>query len=356
MGALDYSFSDHKKYRLEYPVHSLRVYGKYDVGKVGESFVGDENILASLFSRTDDRNAIYQKEAGLIYRNEFYSGLSYSTEFLHKTSYATWLTQFDRYNADGSYSPIDKYTMATLKFSLRYSKDEEFFQARRFRYSMNKEHPVWLLTHTVGLKGVLGSDYTYNRTEASYEQRFWLSYFGYVDVFLKATKVWNNVPYTLLDVPDASCSYTMKTNAFSLLDPVEFICNQSLTWDISYFMNGLIMNRIPVLNKLRLREFLTFKGVWGDLYDKSNPYVTANPDGLFVLPDYIKPLKKGVGKINDKISSFSACSSTFECCIFLETTNKKEVTSHENAVGDGRSSADGICGFGARVRLDGCGR
>lgn len=284
MGALEYSFSDHKKYRLEYPVHSLRVYGKYDVGKVGESFVGDENILASLFSRTDDRNAIYQKEAGLIYRNEFYSGLSYSTEFLHKTSYATWLTQFDRYNADGSYSPIDKYTMATLKFSLRYSKDEEFFQARRFRYSMNKEHPVWLLTHTVGLKGVLGSDYTYNRTEASYEQRFWLSYFGYVDVFLKATKVWNNVPYTLLDVPDASCSYTMKTNAFSLLDPVEFICNQSLTWDISYFMNGLIMNRIPVLNKLRLREFLTFKGVWGDLYDKSNPYVTANPDGLFVLP------------------------------------------------------------------------
>lgn len=284
MCALECSFNDHKKYRLEYPIHSLRVYGKYDVGKVGESYVGDENILASLFSRTDDRNAIYQTEAGVIYQNEFYSGFSYKTELLYKTSYSTWLTQFNRYNADGSYSPIDDYTVSTLKISLRYSKDEEFFQGRRFRYSLNKEHPVWLLTHTMGMKGILGSDYTYNRTEASYEQRFWLSYFGYVDIFLKASKVWNNVPYTLLDVPDASCSYTMKQHAFSLLDPVEFVCNQSLTWDVAYFMNGLILNRVPLLKKLQLREFLTFKGVWGELYNQANPDVTANPEGLFVLP------------------------------------------------------------------------
>ena len=132
-----YSFNDHKKYRLEYPIHSLRVYGKYDVGKVGESYVGDENILASLFSRTDDRNAIYQTEAGVIYQNEFYSGFSYKTELLYKTSYSTWLTQFNRYNADRTYTPIDDYTVSTLKISLRYSKDEEFFQGRRFESDNN---------------------------------------------------------------------------------------------------------------------------------------------------------------------------------------------------------------------------
>ena len=32
-------------------------------------------------------------------------------------------------------------------------------------------------------------------------------------------------------------------------------------------------------------------------------------DGLFILPDYVKPLKTGVGKVNEKISSFSKKNS-----------------------------------------------
>ncbi len=281
---LEYSFNDKKQYRMEYPLHSLSAYCKYDVGKVGESFVGADNILASLFSRTDDRNAIYQLESGLSYKNEFHCGLSIGLELLHKKSYATWLTKFNRYNDDGTFSSVDDYSMSTMKVSLRYAPGEKFYQSRRFRYRLNKEQPVVSLSHTVGVQGVIGTDYTYNRTELQYDQRFWLSYFGYVDIFLKATKVWNDVPYTLLDVPDASCSYTLKSQAFSLLDPVEFVCNHSLTWDIAYYLNGLILNRIPVIRKLQLREFVTFKGVWGSLSDSSNPE-KCNPEGLFVFPN-----------------------------------------------------------------------
>lgn len=284
MASLEYSFNQKKLYHMEFPVHSLTVFGKYDIGKVGESFVGYDNILASLFSRTDDRNAIYQKEAGVVYQNEFYSGFSYQLDYLYKTSYATWLTSFNRYGQDGMLRSIDDYTMSTFRLMLRYSPDQKFYQSRRFRYNLNKEHPIITLTHTAAFEGVLASDYTYNRTEASFTKRFWLSYFGYVDLFLKATKVWNDVPYTLLDVPDASGSYTMKDQAFQLLDPVEFVCNQSLTWDVNYYLNGLLFNRIPVLRKLQLREFLTFRGVWGHLNDASNPKKASDVEGLFKLP------------------------------------------------------------------------
>lgn len=284
MGSLEYSFNKKKLYHVEFPVHSIKAYGKYDVGKVGESFVGYDNILASLFSRTDDRNAIYQREFGLIYQNEFYNGFSYNLEYAYKTYYATWLTKFKKYSSAGTFSEIDDYSMSTLKLSLRFAPHEKFYQSRRFRYQLNKEHPEFNLSHNASIKGVLGSAYTYNRTEASYSQRFWMSYFGYVDIFLKATKVWNDVPYTLLDVPDASSSYTIKEKAFSLLDPVEFLCNQSLTWDIAYFLDGLILDRIPVIRKLQLREFVTFKGVFGKLSDNSNPLKASDKEGLFVLP------------------------------------------------------------------------
>ena len=284
MASLEYSFNQKKLYHVEFPVHSVTVFGKYDVGKVGESFVGYDNILSSLFSRTDDRNAIYQKEAGVTYQNEFYSGFSYQLDYLYKTSYATWLTKFHRYDKSGELQYVDDYTMSTVKLSLRYAPNQKFYQSRRYRYNLNKEHPVFTLTHTAALRGVLASDYTYNRTEFSFTKRLWLSYFGYLDLFLKGTKVWNDVPYTLLDVPDASGSYTLKDQAFQLLDPVEFICNQSLTWDVNYYLNGLILNRIPVIRKLQLREFVTFRGVWAKLNEASNPSVAKDKNGLFELP------------------------------------------------------------------------
>lgn len=289
--SLEYSFNQKKQYHFEFPIHSLTAFVKYDVGKVGESFKGSDNILASLFGRTDDRNAIYQLEAGLTYQNEFYNGISYNFDYLYKKSYATWLTKFERYNSDGSVSEIDDYAMSTFRVSLRFAPQQKFYQSRRYRYRLNREKPVFLLSHSFGMKGLLGSEYNYNRTEFSYDQRFWLAYFGYVNLFFKATKVWNNVPYTLLDVPDASCSYTLKDRAFSLLDPVEFVCNQSITWDISYHLNGLILNRIPLLNKLRLREFVTFKGVWGTLSDDSNP-AKGVKEGLFLFPSTSYELSK----------------------------------------------------------------
>lgn len=283
MFSLEYTFNKKKQYRFEYPIHSINAFVKYDVGKVGESFKGSDNILASLFGRTDDRNAIYQLESGLTYQNEFYNGFSYCFDYLYKKSYATWLTKFERYGADGIASEIDDYAMSTFRVSLRYAPNQKFYQSRRYRFRLNREMPIFQLSHTFGVKGFLGSEYNYNRTEFSYDQRLWFAYFGYVDLFIKTTKVWNNVPYTLLDVPDASCSYTLKDRAFSLLDPVEFVCSQSITWDISYHLNGLLFNRIPLVNKLQLREFVSFKGVWGTLSEESNP-MKSKKEGLFVLP------------------------------------------------------------------------
>ncbi len=109
MGSLEYSFNKKKLYHVEFPVHSIKAYGKFDVGKVGESFVGYDNILASLFSRTDDRNAIYQREFGVVYQNEFYNGFSYNLEYAYKTYYATWLTKFKKYSENGTFSEIDDY-------------------------------------------------------------------------------------------------------------------------------------------------------------------------------------------------------------------------------------------------------
>ena len=48
----------------------------------------------------------------------------------------------------------------------------------------------------------------------------------------------------------------------------------NLAWD----MKGKIFNRIPLLKKLKWREYIAFKGIWGHLTDKNNPLLAKNAD------------------------------------------------------------------------------
>jgi hypothetical protein len=105
-----------------------------------------------------------------------------------------------------------------------------------------------------------------------------------MNLTLKGTKVWNRVPYPMLDVPNIGFSRLLDDKAFMLMDPVEFIHDWSVTWYISYFMGGLILNRIPIIRKLQFREVITFKGLYGGLSERNNVNKTSNKEGLFQVP------------------------------------------------------------------------
>jgi hypothetical protein len=88
---------------------------------------------------------------------------------------------------------------------------------------------------------------------------------------LKAGKIWGQAPYPLLIIPNANLSYTYRKETFETMTPMEFILDQHLTWDVVYYMNGLIFNRTPLIKKLKLREVLYCRGTWGSLSDCNNP-------------------------------------------------------------------------------------
>ena len=41
-------------------------------------------------------------------------------------------------------------------------------------------------------------------------------------------------------------------------------------------MNGKLLNRIPLIKKLKWREYVAIKGVWGDLTSKNDPSKNIN--------------------------------------------------------------------------------
>ena len=46
---------------------------------------------------------------------------------------------------------------------------------------------------------------------------------------------------------------------------MEFALDQYASVDLTYFGNGILFNRIPLVKKLKMREVLTFKGFMGHL-------------------------------------------------------------------------------------------
>ncbi|MCM1519405.1 MAG: DUF5686 and carboxypeptidase regulatory-like domain-containing protein [Lachnoclostridium sp.] len=277
-GELEYSFHDKNYHSREFPVHSLRLTHMYDVDMLGQHylFTNADNMFLSL-KRMDDTRMTYQRLTKLEYTLELHNNFSVLATLKNERQEATRYMPF----TDGFGQSFGHYTINSFTLQLRYAPGEKFFQTKSARIPINLDAPVFTLSHTVAPGSVTGNPFTINRTEASVQKRFWFSAFGYADVLVKGGHVWSRAPYPQLLIPNANISYTIQPESFACLNPMEFITDTYAQWDLTYWANGAILNYIPVLKKLRLREAFSFRGFFGRLSDRNNP--AMNPE-LYAFP------------------------------------------------------------------------
>lgn len=267
-GELEYSFIPKKYTSREFPVNSIRATYQYDKDQLGQHylFTNADNVFLSLKRMKSDL-ITYRRLAKLEYNLELRNNLSFGVELRHEIQEATRWIPFRL--SDGNYDK--NFTQAAFRIALRYAPGEKFVQATTSRKPINMDAPIFLLTHEYGPKGFLGADFTLNKTELSIQKRFWFSAFGYTDVILKGGMIWSKVQFPALLWQNANISYTIQPESYTLLNPMEFAMDKFASIDLSYYMNGLIFNRIPYVKKLKLREIFTFKGFMGGLSRKNNP-------------------------------------------------------------------------------------
>lgn len=280
---LEYSFDKKKEYANEFPIHSIKAQYTYDINQLGQQYLytNKDNIFLSLKRKKDDR-ITYLRKAEVSYLREHYSGLSYGAEIRHRTEYPTSYVSFNKIGADGIVRPVSSYNMSEVEVKIRYAPNEKFYQTRGNRYPITLDAPIFSVSHTYAHKGILGTDYNYNRTEIGFQKRIWFSAFGYTDVIVKAGKVWDKVPFPMLLIPNANLSYTIQPESYTLMNAMEFLNDQYASWDLTYYMNGLLLNRIPLIKYLKWREVLSFRGLYGNLTKKNNP--DTGGEGLYLFP------------------------------------------------------------------------
>ena len=177
-----------------------------------------------------------------------------------------------------------RYTEATV--GLRYAPGETFINTKQHRWPINLDAPVFRIQHTMGFDGVLGGMYNYNFTEGEIYKRIWMPMnWGKIDTRLKFGAQWNRVPYPLLIMPVANLGYILEDQTFNLINNMEFLNDRYASLMVDWDLNGKIFNRIPLLRRLKWREWIGVKCLWGALTDKNNPYLAQN-QGSSVLMEF----------------------------------------------------------------------
>mgnify|MGYP002626503973 FL=1 len=300
---LTYSLNAKEYLPWEYPKRTLYVGSTYDVCSPSDKFLPtdkDNFLLAWKWTGIDKMILYNRQRIGFDY--EWYGGLRTSLELKAEEYEACGKMSFrtlDKPRID--YQGMDHHReflrTTELKAELRYAKGETFVNSKERRVSVNRDAPVFTLSHTWGMRNVLGADYTTNFTEAKIYKRFWLNSWGKVDVRLKGGIQWNQVPYLLLILPMANQSFVIEDEMFNLINNMEFLNDRYASLLLSWDMNGKLFNRIPLVRRLKCREFIAINMLWGGLSDKNNPYLPQNagssrlmyfPEGCHVM-DTHKP-------------------------------------------------------------------
>ena len=290
---LTYSVNKKKYHEGESPVNNISAIQEYDVYTPGQDFLftSKDNMFVAWKVGEPVTMMQYIRKTMLQYQKEWLNGLTLTTWARNENNEAAGTLRYDRYNADGTLTNLKSFTNTELGAQLRFAPGERAYNGREGKnslFNLSKDDPVFKLSHQMGLKNVLGGDFNYNHTEISAEKRIWLSSFGHIDALVTAGKVWDKVPFPLLIMPNTNQSITIQPQAFNMMRALEFVSDQYVSFYFTYYMKGWILNRIPGVKWLRLREVISFSGFYGGLTDKNNP--ALDPTGLYRFPEGTSPM------------------------------------------------------------------
>ncbi|MEO9021587.1 MAG: DUF5686 family protein [Ginsengibacter sp.] len=250
------------KDRFAFPMKKITVSYQKDTKIPGQEleFIQEDNVLLS-FKRGVNDKWLYNDTYSIDYTQEFPNNFSFMAGYKNWKQQGAGGLSFVKV---GSVQPISLTTSA-LTLQLRWAPHEKFYQGKQFRIPISNRYPVFTFTGAAGMKGLIGGQYNYQRISLNIYKRFYLSQLGYTDVVIDGGYIFGQVPYPLLDIHRANQTFAYQLESYNLMNFLEFVSDHYASINLVHNFNGFIFNKIPLIKKLKLREYLTAKVLYGGL-------------------------------------------------------------------------------------------
>ncbi|MBL7712558.1 MAG: carboxypeptidase-like regulatory domain-containing protein [Chitinophagaceae bacterium] len=274
-----YSFTNRSIY--EFPTNKISANYQRDVKIPGQElqFIQEDNIFLSLKRGVNDK-WLYNDIYNIDYLHE------YNNHFSYKIGFKNWRQQAAgglHYINDATRLPVESLTTSEASLELRWAPHEEFYQGKLYRIPLPNRYPVFTLRGIVGLKDVFKGQYNYQNISANVYKRVYLSQLGFADVVLEGGYVFGKVPFPLLDIHRANQSYSYQLQSYNLMNFLEFVSDHYASIQIDQCFNGFFLNKIPLVKKLKFREFVSAKVLYGGLREENRP--GKNDASLYCFPE-----------------------------------------------------------------------
>lgn len=267
-----YSFNNKSIYH--FPLHYFRASYQHDTKIPGQElqFVQEDNFLLS-FKRGNNNKWLYNDIYKFEYVREFPSRFSYKLGFTQWKQAPAGDLVYQRYDqASDALINVGALSNTELSLELRYAPKEQYYQGKLYRTPIPNKYPIFTLRYGKGLKGVLQGETNYHNFTGNIQKRFFLSQFGYADVTGEGGYIiGKNIPFPLLMIHRANQSYAYQLSSYNLMNFLEFVSDHYASLSVEYYLNGFLFNKIPLLKRLKLREVVSFRGLYGGVRNENNP-------------------------------------------------------------------------------------
>lgn len=271
-----------KKSFVEFPQKNLLISYQYETKIPGQElqFVQEDNALLSIKRGKNDK-LLYNKTFNISYLSEFENHFSFEAGIQHLVQSPAGSLYFNKVEYNDAENRISSITNTVLNLSVRFAPHEQFYQGKNYRIPMFNQYPIIEIRLTASEKKILNSDYTYKNLYASLFKRINIAPFGYTDLTIEGGKVFGRVPYPLLQIHRANQTYSYQLQSYNLMNFLEFISDQWVSLNAQHYFNGFFFNKIPLLKRLKWREVISLKMLYGNITDNNDPQKHTE---LFKLP------------------------------------------------------------------------
>lgn len=259
-----------------FPLHYVSASYRNDTEIPGQDLQNgqDDNLLFSVKRGSNDL-LLYTKTFRLDYIQEFRNRFSYTLGFRHYSQQPAGALLYQRKQNGLLVNAPDPET-SEVSLGLRFAPHEQIFQGKLERTTIPSKYPVFTASITAGIKGLLGGQYAYQHVDLSIYKRFYLSQLGFTDVTVETSRIFGQAPYPLLSIHPANQTYSYQEHSYNLMNFLEFVSDHYTAVNVEHNFNGFILNKLPLVQKLKLKEILGLKVLFGGLTSLNNP--ALHPD------------------------------------------------------------------------------
>ncbi len=262
--------------------HLLELTYQKDFTFLGQDFqeqqFSPDNIFLALIRTSPLSKIILTERLNINYERQWFQGYTTRVSFGPSTYFAIKdVFEFNRTNPDGTKTSYDKFGITELRIDQHFGFGQKFIENNFNRFEGYSFYPVFDLKYRLGIKNFAGGDFNYHRLEGVYKHRL-SSKIGYTSIYVAGGKIFGKLPYPLLFIPVGNPNIYINPNAFQLMREFEYVADAYVQARIEHHFDGFLLNKIPLINKLKLRTSF-YGAIYAGNITKTNQHFIDLPEG-----------------------------------------------------------------------------